>query len=560
MKIFFNGWFSGFLDKTNPGLHVGFFLKLFERIYYEKCEIGDLNNSIILCEFDMLISSKSLYNFKKWKHTYLFSGESKLLCNKANYDVVLWGERNYKNVVNVPLFIPYIYTNNFLDKLENKETITNIPPNDICVIISNSGGINRNLFLNELDKHFSVTYAGNYKNNIGGNIHYQYNSPEFINFVSKYKFIVSMENNREDTYITEKIIHGLLANTIPIYWGSTRVEDYINKDRFLNLKNENINEINIVIQQIKEIKNNPENFLQMVNQNNFYTNNTNNKLDRTIDKIAEDIRCLLNKQCWNHTSKIYCVNNPLFEPERNSMLQTMFENLKINKDYVTYISPTYKHTITTEQYNKHTKNQLVRYLRNNNMTKSELSLFLNYRATLEHIVKNYKDGLFFIFESDVMLCNDINKLNNFLDFIKNKEFDLIHLGQFDNSIFMSPVLENFSTGYRNNSQKYSNELQYYVNNNTKTTNYIEDITNTNDNFRVMRKFHTRCCDSFLWKYEGVVKFLNFMKSFEDYSSPFDYYMCNFFEKNINFKHYWSVNEFFKQGSNLGLIPSTLRND
>jgi hypothetical protein len=37
-------------------------------------------------------------------------------------------------------------------------------------------------------------------------------------------------------------------------------------------------------------------------------------------------------------------------------------------------------------------------------------------------------------------------------------------------------------------------------------------------------------------------------------------MCNFFEKNINFKHYWSVNEFFKQGSNLGLMPSTLRND
>ena len=185
----------------------------------------------------MLISSKTLYNFKKWKHTYLFSGESKLLCNKGNYDVVLWGERNYKNVVNVPLFIPYIYTNNFLDKLENKENITIIPPKDICVIISNSGGINRNLFLNELDKHFSVTYAGNYKNNIGGNIPYNYNTPEFINFVSNYKFIVSMENSREDTYITEKIMHGLLANTIPIYWGSTRVYDYINKDRFLNLKN-----------------------------------------------------------------------------------------------------------------------------------------------------------------------------------------------------------------------------------------------------------------------------------------------------------------------------------
>jgi hypothetical protein len=564
MKICFNGWFSGFLDKTNPGLHIDFFLNLFEKIYNIKCEIGDLNNSDILCEFDMLISSKTLYNTKKWKHTYLFSGESKLLCNKANYDVVLWGERNYKNVVNVPLFIPYIYTNNFLEKLENKENVTIIPPNDICVIISNSGGINRNLFLNELEKHFSVTYAGNYKNNIGENIKHQYNTHEFINFVGKYKFIVSMENSREDTYITEKIIHGLLANTIPIYWGSTRVHDYIKKERFLNLKNEDMNEINIIIQEIKEIKNNPDKWLQMVNQPNFNfnfnnNNNNNNKLDRTIDKIAQDIRCLLNNECWNNISKIYCVNNPIFEPNRHVMLQNMFYNLKINKDYVSYISPTYKHTITTEKYNKHTQNQLVRHLRSSNMSKGELSLFLNYKANLEDIVKNYKDGLFLIFESDVILGNDINKLNDFLGFIKDKEFDLIHLGIYSECIFYTPLPKPFKTGYRNDNN-YNNDIEYYVQNNTKTTNYIEDITNKNDKFRVIQKFHTRCTDSFLWKYEAIVKFLNFMNSFEDYSSPFDYYMCNFFEKNINFKHYWSVNEFFKQGSNLGLTPSTLRND
>ena len=27
MKVFFNGWFSGFLDKTNPGVQVEFFFK-----------------------------------------------------------------------------------------------------------------------------------------------------------------------------------------------------------------------------------------------------------------------------------------------------------------------------------------------------------------------------------------------------------------------------------------------------------------------------------------------------------------------------------------------------
>jgi hypothetical protein len=49
-----------------------------------------------------------------------------------------------------------------------------------------------------------------------------------------------------------------------------------------------------------------------------------------------------------------------------------------------------------------------------------------------------------------------------------------------------------------------------------------------------------------------------MRQFEDYSSPFDYYMCNFFENNLDFKHYWTANEFFIQGSNLGIIKSTLR--
>ena len=50
-----------------------------------------------------------------------------------------------------------------------------------------------------------------------------------------------------------------------------------------------------------------------------------------------------------------------------------------------------------------------------------------------------------------------------------------------------------------------------------------------------------------------------MRNYEDYSSPFDYYMCNFFENDLTFNHYWSVCEFFKQGSNLGLLESTIKN-
>jgi len=553
MKIFFNGWFSGFLDKTNPGVTVDFFVNLFKLVYKENCEIGSINESDILCEFDMLIDcGGSLIKHKKWKQTYLFNGESTMRQNPNNYDIVLWGERNYNNVINVPLFVPYLYTNNFLDKLRENKKITSVPTNDICVIISNPGGHIRNSFLNKLEETFKVTYAGSYKNNIGGNIPYPYNSNEFRETISKYKFIISMENSRNDTYITEKIIHGLLANTIPVYWGSKRVFDYFNPKRFLCLENENM--IDDVIGRMKEISQNTNKWLEMVNQSNF----VNGKLERTIELIANDIRCLINKGCWNNISQIYCINNPIFEPDRHDLLKTMFKGLNINDDYIKYISPTYKTTITKEVYDKYTSNQLVRHLRITNLSYGELSLFLNYRAVLEDIEKNYKDGLFLILESDVMINSDINKFNSFLDFFSNKEFDLIHLGLFDSGVFNVSLTDDFITGYRLKNERLNDDVLDYAKKFTKQTKYIEDITNQNDEFRVIRKFYTRCTDSFLWKYSGIVKFLNFMRQLEDYSCPFDYYMCNFFEKNLNFKHYWSVNEFFKQGSNLQLLPSTLR--
>jgi hypothetical protein len=292
----------------------------------------------------------------------------------------------------------------------------------------------------------------------------------------------------------------------------------------------------------------------MVNKPNFI----NNKLERTIETIAQDIRCLINGGCWNHITSIHCVNNPNFEPERNIMLKNMFKDQNINSDFVKYISPTYKTTITQDVYNKYAKNQLVRHLRKSNLSYGELSLFLNYRAVLEDIEKNYKDGLFLIFESDALISKEIHNFNRFLDFIKDKEFDLIHLGLVDSGVFKISLTDDFQTGYRLHGEKLNNDVIEYAKNNAKEHIYIEDITTPNDEFRVIRKFYTRCTDSFLWKYSAIVKFLNFMRSFEDYSCPFDYYMCNFFEKNLHFKHYWTANEFFRQGSNLGLMQSTLR--
>lgn len=553
MKIFFNGWFSGFIDKTNPGLHAGFFINLFEKVYMQPCEVGTFENSEILCEFDMLIDTNgSKVNTKEWLHSYLFSGESTLKCKKDNYTCVLWGERNNNNVINVPLYIPYIHSNNLDNLINETKTTSRLPSKDVCVIISNNNGHIRNKFLNILEKHLQVDYAGNYNNNIGGPFKPQYNTSEYREFLGNYKFVITMENSRKDTYITEKLINGLLSETIPVYWGSNKVLDYINNKRFLNLENDSEEEIMEIIKIMKSLSTNKDEWTRIVNEKNL------NDISRTIDDIIIDIKCILNKdKCWNHINKIYCINNPEFEYDRNIHLQTLFSSCNISSDFIKYICPTYKHIINEDIYNKHISDQLVRKLRSNPpiMKKGELSLFLNYKAILEDIVKNYKDGIFFIFESDILIGNDIEKINVFIENIKNQNWDAIHLGMYDDCIFNDPAI---FFNLHGNSSKINDLKNFISNNKVSNQKYIEDISN--NNFRVIRKFHTRCTDSFIWKYEGIKKFLNYMNKETNYGIPFDYYMCNFFETNLDFKHYWSENEFFKQGSNIGIFKTTLQGD
>ena len=553
MKVFFNGWFSGFIDKTNPGLHVGFFIDLFEKVYMQPCEIGTFENSEILCEFDMLLDTNgSKVNNKQWLQSYLFSGESTLKCKKSNYTCVLWGERNHSNTINVPLYIPYLYSNNLNELINESKTISHFPSKEVCVIISNNNGAVRNKFLDKLEKFMDIDYAGNYKNNIGGHLKPNYNTSEYREFLGKYKFVITMENSREDTYITEKLINGVMSVTIPVYWGSNKVFDYINKDRFLNLENDSEKDMLRIIGKMKNLSNNQSEWLEMVNKEKLI------KGSRTFDDIVIDIKCLINKQnCWNHISKVYCINNPDFEHDRYIHLQNLFSSCNISNDFIKYISPTYKHLITEAIYNKHINNQLVRNLRTKPpiMKKGELSLFLNYKAVLEDIVKNYKDGIFLIFESDIFLGKDVYKLNDFIDNIKNEKWDIIHLGIHSENTFNDPAL---FFNIHDDINKTNNLKNFISKNRVVNQKYIEDIVNTK--FRVSRKFYTRCCDSFLWKYDGIKKFLHYMNNETNYGVPFDYYMSNFFETDLNFKHYWSENEFFKQGSNLGLLETTLQND
>ena len=109
MKIYIHDFWSGFIEKTNP-VHIGFFQTLFKKVFQENIEIGEtIEECDILLE---TIFSQTTQLFEKpWKYTFLFSGESRLSRYSHHYSCILWGERNHDTIVNVPLFLPYLYCN-----------------------------------------------------------------------------------------------------------------------------------------------------------------------------------------------------------------------------------------------------------------------------------------------------------------------------------------------------------------------------------------------------------------------------------------------------------------
>ena len=55
-----------------------------------------------------------------------------------------------------------------------------------------------------------------------------------LDYISSYRFTIAFENVSADHYLSEKILHALLAGSIPIYWGCPQVAEYYNPDAFVN--------------------------------------------------------------------------------------------------------------------------------------------------------------------------------------------------------------------------------------------------------------------------------------------------------------------------------------
>jgi hypothetical protein len=262
MFVYCNGFWNGFENKTD-GIHWGFFENLFKKIFDENCY---LTNNIR--DADILLEShfqNSIFFEKSWKYSIFFSGEGSLtLPNHSNqYTIILGAQETITNFVGCPLFLVYEYCKPFIYKVNNS-----IPSKSkLSSIISSpvTQGRYRYELIDELCKRgIEIDMAGHYKNNVGFTVPGSYFDESTIYFQSQYKIILALENTELDYYITEKIINPLRAGVIPIYFGSSKVNEYINEKRIIQVFKDNTESFENCINEIQKILNDDNYFLEKI--------------------------------------------------------------------------------------------------------------------------------------------------------------------------------------------------------------------------------------------------------------------------------------------------------
>ena len=178
-----------------------------------------------------------------------------------------------------------IFLWNIKDLKSVRENVLNSPiRKKFCgAVISNYNYTDgfRNKFINELNKYKLIDMGGKYKNNIGGLVKNK------VQFLSSYKFSISIENSEGDGYLTEKIVDSFYSGTIPIYYGDYMVDEYINQKAYILIRGEK--DIKKKIEYIKMIDNDDKIYKNLLKENVLIDNNISVKAEKELKEFLYHI-------------------------------------------------------------------------------------------------------------------------------------------------------------------------------------------------------------------------------------------------------------------------------
>ncbi|MBQ2017362.1 MAG: hypothetical protein II208_02440 [Alphaproteobacteria bacterium] len=134
---------------------------------------------------------------------------------------------------------------------------------------SGAGALLRQDFCTELMKYRHVDCPGRVLNNMSADDLEPRDGDwgtSKLAFLNKYKFTIAFENSCSDGYTTEKMLHPVLAHSVPIYWGNPLVVRDFNPRAFINC-NDYDNDFDKIIARIRELDNDDEQYLAMLREN-----------------------------------------------------------------------------------------------------------------------------------------------------------------------------------------------------------------------------------------------------------------------------------------------------
>ena len=270
-KVTLYNWWGD--DKTSETL----FANLFDNTKYDT-----INMYSIFGDEPNLTKEPNVLNVQ-------FSGES-YYNDTSKFDInLIPAEKTSDNIIVFLYAIFHIlHTNMDINKLLVKRKLTTMPTKFCLFSVSNGGCKERNDMFNELSKYKKVDSCGKFMNN-SDNCPEDHYSKKYFDFISNYKFMICFENKTQPNYFTEKLINAYYNNTIPIYWGCSNIEDYVDMKSILYLPPKYTEaDMNQLIEKIAYLDNNDQAYREMFESTFF----KNGKLpdEFNVNKIKEKIK------------------------------------------------------------------------------------------------------------------------------------------------------------------------------------------------------------------------------------------------------------------------------
>lgn len=148
-------------------------------------------------------------------------------------------------------------------------------------IVSHESEFNiRGDFFKKLSDYKRVESAGTYLNNMPGGETVNWLDGSKTALQKKCKFTLCFESTNHYGFVTEKIMDAFYANTIPVYYGSSTVTQIFNRDAFINCSD--YPSFDAVIERIKELDQDDEQYLQMLRQPALVDPEYPEKLDKAL--------------------------------------------------------------------------------------------------------------------------------------------------------------------------------------------------------------------------------------------------------------------------------------